>query len=131
MEAALPVVFIAEDDKIIANLLSDFLNEKNIRVVALQNGKELLAKVEEIQPDVLMIDVQMPGLNGIEVMERIRSNPDKKIAALPIIAVTALAIAGDRERCMAAGANLYLSKPVKLSVLPDLIRDLCKNNPSA
>jgi CheY-like chemotaxis protein len=59
-------------------------------------------------------------------MQKIRAHPDARISALPMIAVTALAMSGDRERCMAAGANEYLSKPLHLENLVETIWELCK-----
>ena len=63
----------------------------------------------------------MPGMDGLEVIRRVRVYPDPRIAALPVLAVTALALNGDRERCLAAGANEYISKPVRLEELADLV----------
>jgi CheY-like chemotaxis protein len=63
----------------------------------------------------MVLDVQMPGLDGLEVARQVRADP--ALAAIPIIALTALAMPGDRERCLAAGANAYETKPVSLPKL--------------
>jgi PAS domain S-box-containing protein len=121
-----PVVLLADDNEIILEVLADFLRTRDFQLIPVHSGSELLEQVEEIRPDILLIDIQMPGMNGLEVMRRIRAHSDARISALPMIAVTALAMSGDRERCLAAGANEYLSKPLHLENLVETIQGLCK-----
>ena len=83
------------------------------------DGREVLSKAEEILPDIVLMDIQMPTVNGFEASRRLRANP--RFDSVPIIALTAFAMPGDRERCLAAGMNEYLSKPVKLKELVQLI----------
>ncbi len=71
-------------------------------------------------PDLILMDIQMPEMDGIEAIRLIRA--DVMISTIPIIALTALVMEGDREICLAAGANEYLSKPVKLGHLNTLIQ---------
>ena len=75
-----------------------------------------------MQPRLILMDIQMPGINGLEVIRRLRKMPAFK--AVPIIALTALAMVGDREDCLAAGADEYLSKPFSLKALSNLIESL-------
>jgi CheY-like chemotaxis protein len=67
------------------------------------------------------MDIQMPGMDGLEAIRHIRAEPDPRVAQVPIIALTAVAMSGDRQRCMEAGANEYLSKPVSLKELVEVI----------
>ena len=73
-------------------------------------------------PDLILMDIQMPGMDGLEAAQEIRRNPN--LTSVPIVALTALAMNEDRDRCLAAGANEYLSKPVKMKQLATLIQQL-------
>ncbi len=84
-----------------------------------------LKKAEAIQPDLILMDIQMPVMNGLEAIARLRGNP--RFAETPIIALTALAMPGDRERSLLAGANEYMSKPVSLKTLRQKIEDLLQD----
>jgi len=86
-----------------------------------------LDRVGECHPDLLLVDIQMPQMDGMETIRRLRQHPDRVIACAPIIAVTALAMTGDREKCLQAGANEYLSKPVVLKDLLALIKQWVKD----
>ncbi|MDQ3248297.1 MAG: response regulator, partial [Chloroflexota bacterium] len=112
--AALAILLV-EDNETNINTFSDYLQAHGYRVQVARNGYEAMSRLGEIAPDLLLLDIQMPGMDGLEVMRLIRK--DKKWQALPIIALTALAMPGDRERCLAAGANGYLSKPISLKGL--------------
>ena len=118
------MIFIADDNQILLDLLADFLEAQKYRTAKAQSGKELLAKIENIKPVVILMDIQMPGMDGLETIHHLRNHPDAVIAATPIIAVTALVMPGDRERCLAAGANEYMSKPLNLKNLVAVMRDL-------
>ncbi|HRV93797.1 MAG TPA: ATP-binding protein [Anaerolineae bacterium] len=110
-----PLLLLAEDDKKIAALLLDFLTRQGYRVVIAHTGREALTQAQLERPALILMDVQMPELDGLTVIRRIRA--DSELAHIPIIALTARAMAGDREKCLAAGANDYLSKPVSLAEL--------------
>ena len=86
------------------------------------DGREALAKVRENPPDLVVLDLHMPGLDGFAVMEALRQ--DKRYLSLPIVALTASAMQGDRERALAAGFVDYMTKPISLSVLRNRLLDL-------
>jgi CheY-like chemotaxis protein len=119
-----PLVMIADDNKLILETISEFLEAKGFRVVVSNNGFELLERAAEFHPDIMLVDIQMPGMDGMETIRRLRTHDDPLLAATPIIAVTALAMPGDREKCIKAGANEYISKPVVMSNLVIRITDL-------
>ncbi|MCX6080463.1 MAG: PAS domain S-box protein [Chloroflexi bacterium] len=123
-----PLVLLVDDNRVVLELLTDFLSSQNYRVIASQNSLEFLQRLDELQADIILMDIQMPGMDGIETIRRIRAHPLARTAILPVIAITALAMAGDRERCLQAGANAYLSKPVQLKELSELMDILLENS---
>ena len=121
-----PLILIADDNQVLLDMLTDFLEAKNYRTATAQNGNELLEKIEGIKPDAILMDIQMPGMDGLETIRRIRNHKNAVISSTPIIAVTALAMSGDHERCLEAGANNYVSKPVKLKDLLEILGHLTR-----
>jgi PAS domain S-box-containing protein len=109
------VILLAEDN--MANILTigEYVESYGYEVVVAHDGVEAITKAEQVNPGLILMDIQMPGMNGLEAISHLRADP--RFAATPIIALTALAMPGDRERCIAAGANEYMSKPVSLKVL--------------
>jgi signal transduction histidine kinase/CheY-like chemotaxis protein len=110
-----PLVLVAEDNAANLMAVADYLTANGYQVVAARNGAEALAQTRASHPDVVLMDIQMPGMDGLEATRCIRADPT--IATIPIIALTALAMPGERERCLAAGATVYLSKPIRLKEL--------------
>lgn len=123
-----PLVLIVDDNEVAIETLSDYLSAKNFLVASIHNGIELLKMVTDIRPDIILMDIQMPGMDGFEAIRRIRSLPEDSISKTPIIAVTALAMSEDRDRCLEAGANEYISKPVKLKDITETIKTILKNS---
>ncbi len=122
----LPLIMIADDNETVLQMMADFLETQPYRVIKVRSGVELLEWVAKVHPDVILVDIQMPDIDGLETIRRIRTHTDPLIAETPIIAITALAMPGDRERCLAAGANEYMSKPVKLTELAETIQKQIK-----
>ena len=119
---ARPLILLAEDNEYNIICMCDFLQAKGYRVVIARNGAEAVDLTRQKHPDLIVMDIQMPKLDGLEATREIRKDPD--FAGVPIIALTALAMAGDRERCLAAGMNDYMSKPVSLRKLHQAIERL-------
>ncbi|PSB50867.1 histidine kinase [filamentous cyanobacterium Phorm 6] len=117
-----PLILLAEDNEANISTVSSYLKAKGYRILLAKNGEEAIALAKSENPNLILMDIQMPGMDGIEAMQQIRRNPN--LVDLPIIALTALAMTGDRDRCLAAGANDYLTKPVKLKQLAATIQEL-------
>jgi len=115
-------ILLAEDNEPNIMTLNEYLQDHGYTVLLARNGREALAKAEEKPPDIFLMDIQMPEMDGLEAIQRLRA--DSRFTSTPIIALTALAMPGDRERCLAAGANEYLSKPVSLKILRETIAGL-------
>ncbi|MDQ7821483.1 MAG: PAS domain S-box protein [Candidatus Eremiobacteraeota bacterium] len=113
------LILLAEDNETIIGMVTDYLQAKGYRVVVARNGGEAVTAAREWHPEVILMDVQMPGVDGLEATRRIRN--EAAIRDIPVIALTALAMPGDRERCLEAGADYYLSKPVSLKKLKAVI----------
>lgn len=113
-------VLVADDD--VRNIFSITKALENYKMTILPaiDGKEALNQLEKQKPDVILMDMMMPEMDGYETIKRIRSYP--KYRNLPIIAVTAKAMSGDREKCIAAGASDYITKPVDIDQLLSLLR---------
>jgi CheY-like chemotaxis protein len=119
-----PLVMVVDDNEMVLQMVADFLSAKQYRVMKTRSGTELLELAAKFHPDIMLVDIQMPGIGGMETIRRIRSHADPLVAAAPVIAVTALAMPADRERCLRAGANDYMSKPIKLKELAASIQKL-------
>jgi PAS domain S-box-containing protein len=117
-------ILLAEDN--MANILTigDYLETYGYQVTVAHDGIEALTKAEEIAPDLILMDIQMPGMNGLEAIAHLRAIA--RFGSTPIIALTALAMSGDRERCLQVGATEYMSKPVNLKMLAKTIESLLK-----
>ncbi len=120
-------ILLIDDDVKGSTVIGDYLRRFGYRVTHVVSGEEGLALVRHDPPDIAIVDLRLRGLDGLEVIRRLRAS----IAAstLPIIALTALAMPGDRERSLEAGADVYLSKPVRLRRLVEEVAALLQRNP--
>jgi CheY-like chemotaxis protein len=107
-----PLILLAEDNAANIATFTSYLEAKGYRILSAINGQQAIKLTKLHHPDLILMDIQMPVMDGMEAIKLIRLDPD--LVNIPIIALTALAMTGDREKCLKAGANEYLSKPVKL-----------------
>ncbi|SRR6266403_504894 len=103
-------VLIAEDNGVNRELLRELLEMRGHTVVEACNGEEALRLLDQSKPEILLLDLGMPVLDGYATVRKIRENP--ALAALPVLAVTAYAMQGDKERILDCGFDGYLSKPI-------------------
>jgi PAS domain S-box-containing protein len=116
------LILLAEDHEANISTIVGYLEIYGYRFIIANNGLEAIALAKSEHPDLILMDIQMPIMDGIEAIQQIRQDP--QFQNTPIIALTALAMDGDEERCLSAGANSYVSKPVKLKQLNELVQQL-------
>jgi two-component system cell cycle response regulator DivK len=105
-------VLVVEDNELNLRLFCDLLRAHDYEVEGVRDGREALDRARAFEPDLIVMDIQMPYVTGLELTVAIRS--DEGLKAIPIMAVTAYAGKGDEERIRAAGADAYVSKPISL-----------------
>jgi len=106
-------ILVAEDNLVNQKLARRLLEKRGHRVELAGNGKEALAAMEATAFDLVLMDVQMPEMDGLQAVEELRRREQQTGAHCPVVAMTALAMKGDKERCLAAGMDGYLSKPIR------------------
>jgi PAS domain S-box-containing protein len=109
------VILLVDDNPTTIETVSEYLKVKGYQVIIAYNGVQAIDQVTTAHPNLILMDIQMPIMDGLEATRRIRANA--QMATIPIIALTALAMPGDKERCLEAGVNDYLSKPVSFKAL--------------
>ena len=115
-----PTILLVEDTKEVVMMLKDYLELAGYRVFTAQDGIDGMVQAQHIKPDLILMDVQMPQMDGFEATRKLRSDPNFRYT--PIIGLTALAMPHDRERCLEAGMDEYMSKPVNLKALVRIIQ---------
>jgi PAS domain S-box-containing protein len=114
-----PIILLIEDTKDATIMVTDYLQMNGYQVLSARDALNGLDLAKRARPDLILMDIHLPGIDGLEATRRLRADPDFR--TLPIIALTALAMPGDRERCLAAGATDYVTKPVSLKKLAAMI----------
>ncbi len=121
-EEKAPLLLIVDDNVSNTDVLSEFAELWGYRSKTAQSGEECLAYAVSIRPSLIILDIQMPGMDGFETMQRLKQNGDTR--GIPVICVTGLAMQEDRERCLAAGAHGYLTKPIDMKSLQARIAEI-------
>jgi CheY-like chemotaxis protein len=104
------LILIVEDNEANRLLASAVLEREGFRVEMAGSAQEALELLDSTAPDLILMDVQLPGMDGLSLTRRLKG--DQKTAAIPVVALTALAMMGDRERTLEAGCSGYISKPI-------------------
>ena len=115
-------LLLVEDYELNIATISSYLSSKGYNIEIAKNGEEGVTLAKSLSPDLILMDIQLPKVDGLEAIRQIRA--EQRLTSTPIIALTALAMMGDEQKCLNAGANDYLSKPVKLKQLVEKIECL-------
>jgi two-component system cell cycle response regulator DivK len=121
------LILIIEDNEKNMKLVRDVLQVKGYATIEAGTGEEGVRLAAERKPDLILMDIQLPGISGIEALRRLRATPDT--AAIPAIAVTASVMQQDRKQITEAGFNGYLGKPLNLKEFLDTVRAMLEKTP--
>ena len=116
-------VLVVEDNELSMKLFRDVLAAKGYRTFQATTGGDAIALAAEHAPDLVLMDIQLPDIDGVEALGRLRM--DERTADIPVIALTAQAMRGDEERFLASGFDGYISKPVNVVELLDVVTRYC------
>ena len=115
-------IMVVEDNDLNRKLFCDVLRANGFDVEPVADGAEVLATARSTRPDLIIMDIQLPGTSGIDLIEAAKR--EAALESIPVLAVTAFAAKGDEQRVRAAGASGYLSKPVSILPFMNAVRDL-------
>ncbi len=124
-----PLILLAEDNEANIETIGGYLEDKGFALRYARNGLDAVQSAQEFHPALILMDIQMPVMDGLTATREIRRN--SALHGIPIVVLTALVMPGDRERCLEAGATDYMSKPVKLAVLAAMVDRLVATNGTA
>jgi two-component system cell cycle response regulator DivK len=115
-------VLVVEDNALNLKLVRDVLGHAGYQVLEAGDAERGIELAREERPDLILMDIQLPGIDGVEALRRLRA--DTETAGIPVVALTALAMKEDRERFMTAGFDGYLEKPLSVPSLADRVAEL-------
>jgi two-component system cell cycle response regulator DivK len=118
-------ILVVEDNEKNMKLFRDVLDASGYRTLEAATGERAVELVFEHRPDLVLMDIQLPDIDGIEALSRLRA--DDRTASVPVLALTAQAMEGDRERFLAAGFDGYLSKPVDIAEFVATVKRYCED----
>ena len=110
-------VLVVEDNKVNPKIITSFLKQRNLTFLVAENGLDALDLIERESFDLILMDIQMPKMGGIECTKKIRSHKSPKVSRVPIIVVSANVTRKDQQDCLDAGANHFLGKLIKKDIL--------------
>ncbi|MBD3181626.1 response regulator [Candidatus Poribacteria bacterium] len=119
-------ILVVEDNDRNRRLLKILLKSNKYEVAEAASGEEAMNYLSKEKPDLILMDIQLPHIDGLELTKRIKDEPETK--DIPIVAVTAYAMKGDRERILEAGCDDYISKPINTREVPGIIARTLQNN---
>jgi two-component system cell cycle response regulator DivK len=120
-------ILVVEDNELNMKLFQVILDAYGYHVVQTQDGMEVLKLARQHRPDLIVMDIQLPGVSGLEVAKWIKEDDDLKV--IPIIAVTAFAMKGDEQRIREGGCEAYVAKPIELNSFMETVRQLLGVSP--
>ncbi|TRD11518.1 response regulator [Erythrobacter insulae] len=115
-------IMVVEDNDLNRKLFCDVLKANGFEVEPVADGESVLETARSVNPDLIIMDIQLPGISGVDLIEA--AQRDLVLAQIPVLAVTAFAAKGDEERIRAAGASGYLSKPVSIMPFMNAVKEL-------
>ena len=121
------LILIVEDNEKNMKLFRDILGATGYRTLEAASGERAVELARSHGPDLVLMDIQLPGIDGVEALARLRA--DDRTARVPVLALTAQAMEGDHERVLAAGFDAYVSKPVDIAELVATVRRHCDARP--
>ena len=110
-------ILIVEDDLDIADMLNSYFRVQGYDVITVNWGEDGIRACQTTRPDLVILDIRLPDIDGYEVARRLRSSTKRELRTVPIIAVTANALKGDAEKALNAGCDVYMSKPINIREL--------------
>ena len=116
---ARPTILVVEDNALNLKLLHDLLEYSGYTILATSLGEAAIELARQHKPDLILLDIQLPDMSGMEAAQRLKA--DEQTRAIPIIAVTAFAMAGDQAKILASGCDFYIAKPFNVTELLQLV----------
>ncbi|HUJ22940.1 MAG TPA: response regulator [Bryobacteraceae bacterium] len=117
-------VLVADDNPVSRELIREILETEDYEVIEAGNGREALEKLRQHQPDLALVDIQMPVLDGKGLIQELRADPE--FSRLPVAALTAYAMQGDREKALLLGFNSYITKPIDMASFRAQVAELLR-----
>jgi two-component system cell cycle response regulator DivK len=117
-------ILIVEDNELNMKLFNDLLEAHGYKTIKTRSGIEAVALARQHRPDLILMDIQLPGISGLEVTQKMKNDSD--LRHIPVIAITAFAMKGDEEKILKGGCEAYLSKPISIVKFLETVRNYLK-----